>query len=250
MIRQFAPEGAGDAAIASGVDFVAFASALHAKIGDARYSEAFGDAFDLFDVGKSGELTRADILDAMSKLGETMTEAEAEELLKVAKKKDDFVRTMVAAAAGTGASGGAGAAATPAAATPAAGGGATPAAAAAPSGGAPRPGAPPAAPGAMARPPGPGAPIFSERAGLTDGGCRWEMEGAARASETVSFVYSFQADSAPASSHCLRALLSLSNALPRFGRHPMCADGRNIYTISLDYWRPSMFLHVGLYAYY
>ena len=46
MLRQF---GEGPE-----VDFSTFAMSLHEKMGDARFNEAYGDAFDLFDVGKTG----------------------------------------------------------------------------------------------------------------------------------------------------------------------------------------------------
>jgi len=117
MLQQF--DDSGD------VNFYAFASTLHAKMGDPRYNEAFGDAFDLFDVSKLGELSRDDLQSGMLKLGERLTDAEAEEMLKVAKKKDDFVRAMSNAVAATSAAGpaagAAGAGAAPAAAAAAAG---------------------------------------------------------------------------------------------------------------------------------
>lgn len=90
------------------VDFVKFALTLDGKMKDPKYNEAFGDAFDLFDITRSGELSRGDIIAGMTKLGESLTEAEAEEMLKIAKKKDDFVRTMSNAVMATGAGGGGG----------------------------------------------------------------------------------------------------------------------------------------------
>lgn len=167
MLRQFSDSGSG------GVDFSTFALALHGKMADPRYNDAFGDAFDLFDSGKTGELTKADLVEGMAKLGEMLTDAEAEEMLKIAKKKDDFVRAMSASmAAGTpgaamtsSSSPTTTAAATATAATPTtmptmmpppvpqAGGGP-------PRPGPPRPaGGPPSPAGASPRPPGPpGAP--------------------------------------------------------------------------------------------
>lgn len=154
MLRQFGEPGSG--AADNGVDFVSFALSLHEKLNDARYNEAFGDAFDLFDVTKSGELTRDDLQNGLNKLGETLTDAEADEMLKVAKKKDDFVRAMSNAATGgiassSGAAGGAAPAA--AAAGPAGPGAARPAG----PGGPPGPAGPgPARPGGMPGPAGPG----------------------------------------------------------------------------------------------
>jgi len=124
------------------VNFSAFASTLHDKMGDPRFNEAFGDAFDLFDTTRTGELSKDDLQSGMLKLGERLTDAEAEEMLKIAKKKDEFVRSMTSAvAAGSGGGGGGGSApsAAPAAAAPA--GGAGPAG---PGAGPPRPGAWPA----------------------------------------------------------------------------------------------------------
>jgi Ca2+-binding EF-hand superfamily protein len=46
MLKQFGDGGR--------VDFVSFASSLHAKLSDSRYNEAFGDAFDLLDTNKTG----------------------------------------------------------------------------------------------------------------------------------------------------------------------------------------------------
>lgn len=106
MLRQFLPgEGASE------VDFPTFALSLHSKMGDPRYNEAFGDAFDLFDTQKGGELSKEDLVYGMAKLGERLTDAEADEMLKVAKKKDDFVRVMstsMAADLGGGGGGGGG----------------------------------------------------------------------------------------------------------------------------------------------
>ena len=140
MMRQFLP---GDGS--TEVDFPTFALALHGKMGDPRYNEAFGDAFDLFDKGKGGELTKEDLVYGMAKLGEKLTDAEAEEMLKIAKKKDDFVRVMTssmtaaeAMAAGGGGGGGAAAAAAPSGAAAAA---PAPAAGGAGGAGPPRPGA-------------------------------------------------------------------------------------------------------------
>lgn len=123
MLQQF--NDSGD------VDFFSFAKTLHEKMADPRYNEAFGDAFDLFDTSKTGELSKDDLKAGMMRLGETLTDAEAEEMLKVAKKKDDFVRAMSNAVAATAA-------------------GAAPAAAAAPAAGGAGAGAPrPAGPGAL-----------------------------------------------------------------------------------------------------
>jgi Ca2+-binding EF-hand superfamily protein len=145
MLRQFGDSG--------DVDFYTFAVSLHEKMGDPRYSEAFGDAFDLFDVAKTGELTREDLQTGMAKLGENLTESEAAEMLKIAKKKDDFVRAMVQ---GGGGGGGAGGSSGGAAGAPAAAGGAPAAAGAAPSAGA---AAGPAAPTGPAAPMVPGIPM-------------------------------------------------------------------------------------------
>ena len=79
------------------VTFEAFALSLHQKMGDPRFGDAFGDAFDLFDVDKRGELSKGDLIDGMLKLGETLTDIEAEEMLKITKKKDDFVKSMTTA---------------------------------------------------------------------------------------------------------------------------------------------------------
>lgn len=152
MLQQF---GDGDS-----IDFVAFATSLHEKMADPRYNEAFGDAFDLFSGGMP-ELTSDALRSNMLKLGETLTPAEADEMIKVAKKKDDFVRTMTNAVSATAApapaaAGGGGAAA--GAAAPAAAAAAPAGAAASPAGPAAG-GARPAGPGAPgARPAGPGGP--------------------------------------------------------------------------------------------
>lgn len=125
MLSQFGSSSEGR------VDFFAFASTLHDRIGDPRYSEAWGDAFDLLDTSKMGELSKDDLQAGMLKLGETLTDAEADEMLKIAKKKDDFVRAMSNAVAATsssagGAGGAAPAVASGAAPTPGAGPVATP----------------------------------------------------------------------------------------------------------------------------
>jgi Ca2+-binding EF-hand superfamily protein len=99
MLKQF-----GDGPM---VDFAEFASSLDAKLRDPRYNEAFGDAFDLFDrshrgarrrgargcrrlkrqrrrgggVG-AGSLEKIDLIDGMKKLGETLSEEDANEMLK------------------------------------------------------------------------------------------------------------------------------------------------------------------------
>lgn len=141
MLRQFNPKG-------TEVDFETFASSLHDKLNDARFNEAFGDAFDIFDTAKTGELTKADLMAGMNKLGENLTEQEADEMLKIAKKKDDFVRSMtqsLAVSNGGGSSGGGG---TTNAATPAA----TTTTTATPGPGTPGPGPGPG------RPTGPGGP--------------------------------------------------------------------------------------------
>ena len=96
MLRQFSSR----AADTGEVDFSAFATSMHEKMADARFNEAFGDAFDLFDSNKSGELSKVELMTGMSMLGETLTEAEADEMLKIAKKKDDFVRAMSHSLAG------------------------------------------------------------------------------------------------------------------------------------------------------
>lgn len=159
MLRQFGEPGSG--AADNGVDFISFAISLHEKLNDARFNEAFGDAFDLFDVTKSGELTRDDLQNGLSKLGETLTDAEADEMIKVAKKKDEFVRAMSNAATGGIASSSGGAAAAAGGAGPAAGAGPRPsmpgpaAPGGMPSGGPPRPAGGPAMPaGGPPRPPG------------------------------------------------------------------------------------------------
>jgi len=168
MIRQFNTK-----ADAVSVSFEDFAMNMHEKMADARFNEAFGDAFDLFDGNKSGEISKIELMTGMQMLGETLTEAEADQMIKVAKKKDDFVRAMTQSMAGVsvGGGGGGGGAAAPAPAAaaastpsaPAAAGGAGPARPAGPGapagpGGAPRPGAP-AGPGGPPRPGGaPAAP--------------------------------------------------------------------------------------------
>jgi Ca2+-binding EF-hand superfamily protein len=78
MLRQFSDKAT--------VDFVSFATSLHEKIGDSRYHEAFGDAFDLFDTGMRGELSADDLIDGMAKLGENLSSAEAEDMIKLAAK--------------------------------------------------------------------------------------------------------------------------------------------------------------------
>ena len=78
MLRQFTDKDT--------VDFVSFALSLHSKLQDSRYHEAFGDAFDLFDTGMKGELSSEDLIDGMSKLGETMTQSEADEMIKIGAK--------------------------------------------------------------------------------------------------------------------------------------------------------------------
>lgn len=76
MLRQFSSR-AGDT---GEVDFAAFATSMHEKMADARFNEAFGDAFDLFDSNKSGELSKVELMTGMSMLGENLTEAEADEV--------------------------------------------------------------------------------------------------------------------------------------------------------------------------
>ena len=73
MLRQFSSR-AGDGS--AGVDFDAFATSMHEKMADTRFNEAFGDAFDLFDSNKSGELSKVELMTGMQMLGETLTEAE------------------------------------------------------------------------------------------------------------------------------------------------------------------------------
>ena len=109
MLRQFGDE--------TSVTFEAFAKAMHSKMANPAYNEAFADAFDLFDTGRKGELTKAELIAGMDKLGEKLTEEEAEEMLKVAAKRDDFVKIMSQGA-------GVGAAPVGAAAAPAVSGGA------------------------------------------------------------------------------------------------------------------------------
>lgn len=173
MLRQFSETG--------DVDFVTFALSLYEKMNDPRYNEAFGDAFDLFDVAKTGELTKEDLQNGMSKLGENLTDAEAEEMLKVAKKRDDFVKSMSNAAApvapsasSSSAAAGGSSAAAPAAATggpapgpgPARPGGLPAVAGARPGGGPPGPGGPgPARPGGMPGAPRPGGMPAAPRPG-------------------------------------------------------------------------------------
>lgn len=106
----------------------------------------------------SSSSIQGDLIDGMFKLGETLTDGEAEEMLKIAKKKDDFVRTMTASMTsaggagpmGAGAPAGGGGAGAPAGGTPAAGGSSAGAAAPKPSGGLP----PPPGPGGGPRPMG------------------------------------------------------------------------------------------------
>jgi Ca2+-binding EF-hand superfamily protein len=171
MLRQFSDSAE--------VDFVTFAWSLHQKMSDSRYNEAYGDAFDILDIGKTGELTKDDLQTGLGKLGETLTDAEAEEMLKVAKKKDDFVRAMTNASAGSGGSGGGGAAAATSVASPVAtAAAATPVASAGPArpggagprpAGGPRPIASAASAGSdsasprPARPAGPGGPAGAGR---------------------------------------------------------------------------------------
>jgi Ca2+-binding EF-hand superfamily protein len=88
MLRQFSDKAT--------VDFVSFATSLHEKIGDSRYHEAFGDAFDLFDTGMRGELSADDLIDGMAKLGENLTSAEAEDMIKLAAKVRQHMRCGVA----------------------------------------------------------------------------------------------------------------------------------------------------------
>ena len=76
MLRQFSSR----AADTGEVDFAAFATSMHEKMADARFNEAFGDAFDLFDSNKSGELSKVELMTGMSMLGENLTEAEADEV--------------------------------------------------------------------------------------------------------------------------------------------------------------------------
>lgn len=144
MLQQF--NDSGD------VDFFSFAKTLHEKMADPRYNEAFGDAFDLFDTSKTGELSKDDLKAGMMRLGETLTDAEAEEMLKVAKKKDDFVRAMSNAVAATAAGAAPAAGAAAAAAAPAAGGAGAPRPAG--PGGPAGPAAAPGRPAGGPRPPG------------------------------------------------------------------------------------------------
>lgn len=109
MLRQFGDDSA--------VQFEQFAKSMHSKMANPAYNEAFADAFDLFDVGKKGELTKTELIEGMNKLGEKLTDEEAEEMLKVAAKRTDFVKVM-----SQGAGVGAPAAAAGGAAAPAAGG--------------------------------------------------------------------------------------------------------------------------------
>jgi Ca2+-binding EF-hand superfamily protein len=144
MLSQF-----GDSS--NGVDFLSFAKSMNDKMGDVRFNEAFGDAFDLFDVLGKAELDESSLRDGMKKLGEELTDSEVNELLKIAKKKDDFVRTMTTSLSAAPAAGSSSPAATPSAAASV--GAATPAAM---GGGAPRPG--PGGPGAGGPPRPGGAP--------------------------------------------------------------------------------------------
>lgn len=57
MLRQFSGRDTDDP-----VDFETFATNLHAKMGDARYNEAFGDAFDLLVKESPDEVLTADLL--------------------------------------------------------------------------------------------------------------------------------------------------------------------------------------------
>jgi len=148
MLRQFGDENS--------VDFIKFAKSMHSKMANPAYNEAFADAFDLFDTGKKGELTKTELIAGMDKLGEKLTEEEAEEMLKVAAKRDDFVKIM-SQGAGIGApAAGAAAGVAPAAAAggPARGpaGGPRPGASPRPAGGGPRPGASPRPAGGGPRP--------------------------------------------------------------------------------------------------
>lgn len=83
MLRQFSSR-AGET---GEVDFAAFATSMHEKMADARFNEAFGDAFDLFDSNKSGELSKVELMTGMSMLGENLTEAEADEVRSAEAKE-------------------------------------------------------------------------------------------------------------------------------------------------------------------
>ena len=83
MLRQFSSR-AGET---GEVDFAAFATSMHEKMADARFNEAFGDAFDLFDSNKSGELSKVELMTGMSMLGENLTEAEADEVRRAADER-------------------------------------------------------------------------------------------------------------------------------------------------------------------
>ena len=206
MLRQF---GEGPE-----VGFVEFALSMHEKMSDARYNEAFGDAFDLFDTGKTGELGATELIDGFEKLGEKLTAAEAEEMLKIAKKKDDFVKAMTAAAAATSSTGGGAAAgagpAAAAAATPAAAG----AGAAAPRpGGPPRPGGGPPGPGGPPRPGGgPPAPAGPPRPG-------------ARRFVHDSYAHCYDPRWALALLLC-RTALQYASKTPAPSHHPSCHDSQ------------------------
>lgn len=86
MLKQFSEDG--------DVTFEKFARSLKEKMANPAYDEAFADAFDLLDTDKQGILTKEKLIAGMQKLGENLTDEEADEMLKVASNKDDFVKIM------------------------------------------------------------------------------------------------------------------------------------------------------------
>eukprot|EP01138_Halocafeteria_seosinensis_P002811 gb/GECG01002872.1/.p1 GENE.gb/GECG01002872.1/~~gb/GECG01002872.1/.p1 ORF type:complete len:251 (+),score=50.15 gb/GECG01002872.1/:1-753(+) len=86
MLKQFSDDGQ--------VTFEKFAKSLSEKMANPAYDEAFADAFDLLDSDKQGTLTKEKLQEGMKKLGENLTDEEADEMLKVASTKDDFVKLM------------------------------------------------------------------------------------------------------------------------------------------------------------
>lgn len=138
MLKQFSETGV--------VDFYNFALSMDSKMRDPRYNEAFADAFDLFDKEKKGELTMGALQEGMRALGETLTDEEASEMLKVCKTKAEFVKTMSQGGMVPSGGGGGGAASASSSSGAGAGAGAAPAPAPAPAPAAAVKGPPPRAP--------------------------------------------------------------------------------------------------------
>ena len=86
------------------IDFKTFAKKMHEK--QNMWASAFGDAFDLIDDKKTGNITAARLKQVMGILGEKLTDEEAEEMIKVGGgSKAAFIAALSENAAGASAGG-------------------------------------------------------------------------------------------------------------------------------------------------